>query len=79
MYLVKSILKPKDVQNIYDHLINDGVWKISGAYANASEPELCYPRSLAMDGNGIYNPFVAGYFTAIMAKIRDEVEEQYGL
>jgi hypothetical protein len=78
MYIVKNILKTVDIEQIYESLINDGLWKIGGAYANASDPRLCYPRTVAMDSNGMHNPFIAGYFTAVMARIRDEIQDNYG-
>ncbi len=68
----------KDVDSIYNHVINDGFWKIDGAYGGLDDPRLCYPRMQALDPNGMHNPFLAGYFMATMARIRDRIEDEHG-
>ena len=78
MYLAKSVLKKGDIDQLYGHLMGESIWKIGGAYSGSDDPLTNYPRAVAMDGNGMHSPFLAGYFIATMNRLRDIVEEDYG-
>ena len=78
MYIVKNILNNTDVSQLYGHLMGESFWNIGGGYANNTDPTMYYPRAVAMDGNGMHSPFIAGYFIATLSKIRERVESEYG-
>ena len=78
MHVLHDVMSNKDIQQIYTHVIENSLWKINSAYGGLDNPELMYPRMQAMDENGMHDPFLAGYFIATMARVRDELLDKHG-
>ena len=78
MYIAKGVLSRTDMDQVYGHLMGESIWNIGGGYANNSDPLMCYTRAIAMDDKGMHSPFIAGYFVATLAKIREKIEQEYG-
>ena len=74
MYIVKNLLSKSDVEQIYGHLMGDATWKIGGAYGGVDDPLTHYPRTVAMDANGMHSPFLSGYFICLMSVLRDRIQ-----
>jgi hypothetical protein len=78
MYIVKNLLSKGDVEQVYGHLMGEATWKIGGAYGGIDDPLTHYPRTVAMDANGMHSPFLSGYFICLMSVLRDRIQEEYG-
>ena len=78
MYVVKNILSRADINDLYQRMMNEPFWSIGSAYQGNTDPASYYPRSVVMSSNGVYSPFIAGYFTAVVNRIRDKIRNDYG-
>lgn len=74
MYIAKGILNDSDIKSIYHQLMNEPKWNIGGS----SDPIYDFPRLIAFDTEGIYDPFLTGYFISTLGKIRDKIYDDYG-
>tara|TARA_Y100000022_G_C13021377_1_gene271325 strand:- start:38 stop:568 length:531 start_codon:yes stop_codon:yes gene_type:complete len=78
MYVAKNILNKTDINDLYQRMLNEPFWRIGATYQGLDDPASHHPRSIAMNSNGVYNPFIAGYFTAVVNRIRDKIRDDYG-
>tara|TARA_A100001201_G_C4045009_1_gene187890 strand:- start:381 stop:911 length:531 start_codon:yes stop_codon:yes gene_type:complete len=78
MYVAKNILSKSDINDLYQRMLNEPFWRIGATYQGIDDPASHHPRSVVMNSNGIYSPFIAGYFTAVVNRVRDKIHDDYG-
>ena len=78
MYVAKNILNKTDINDLYQRMLNEPFWRIGATYQGLDDPASHHPRICVMNSEGIHNPFVAGYFTAVMNRVRDKIYDDYG-